>query len=297
MKKIALLLTTCFAFCFTFGLYGEVEEEESEPFYPFGINGTCLGVADATFRTPDIKGEQLRYRQGNAGFAYTQPCNTVWGLIFGAGYVGTEVKWQQNPYFDQTHFSYVNLAFGGFTKAMPGWTWTLTETAFIDTAVLDLSDYALYQTVLWGKYDFLECLSFDAGFILEVGLNKGKMWPLIGFEYHPHDDWRVSAVFPLDVSIEYDAFSFVTLAGSLRFLRDRHRVGDDEPLPMGIYEYHVTGAEFDLILTPWEFILIKGFIGRTFQGDLKITDRNNHHATHCKFNAAPYAGVSALLTF
>jgi hypothetical protein len=272
-------------------------EEEMNQFNPFSISGTYLALAPAEFRSPDVKGDHLTYHQGNVAFAYTQPFNPYWGLIFGAGYVETEVKWKENPDFDQTHFGYVNVAFGAFTKAMPDWRWNATVTAFIDTSVLDLSEYALYQGVLWGRYEFLECLSFDAGFILEVGLNKGKMWPLLGFEYAPYDHWRIMAVYPIDISFEYDVFKCLTIEASIRFLRDRHRVKDTEPLPMGIYEYHTTGVEFDVTYMPWDCLFVKGFVGSAFKGDLKITDRYNHNPHHFKFGSAPYVGGNVILVF
>lgn len=300
MKKtltLTLLSTSLFA--------AELVPEEGFPttephsFTPFSINGTTLSVANADFRSGSLEGQHLKYAQNNIAFGYLQPFNEIWGLIFGAGYVGTEVKWHENPDFLETQFAYVNFSAGAFTNAMPGWTWTLTVSAFVDTAVLDLSDYALYQGVIYGEYEICKGLDFDAGFILEVGTSHGKAWPILGFSWEPCNyNWRIHAIYPLDISVQYDIFpAKLTVGAAARFLRDRHRVLETEPLPLGVYEYDATGAELNVIFSPRTWFIVKGFGGSTFGGDLKIANRNNHHAEHFKFRSSYYYGLNAILTF
>lgn len=267
------------------------------PPYPIGLSGMYLNVQKAEFRTPGLETQHLHYKQGNAAFAYTHACNPYWGLIFGAGYVGTEVKWEENPYFKEEHFSYVDLNFGAYTNAMPDWCWTLTGSMFADTAVLDLRDYALYQGVLYGKYDFLPCLNLDFGFILEVGLNKAKIWPIFGFEFEPTARLSINIVYPLDVSIKYAICSWLDVAGAARFLRDRHRFSETASLPKGVYEYTAEGVEFDLIASPLERMAVTLFAGSTFPGDLKITNSNNHPVQHAKFRGSFYSGISGTFAF
>lgn len=272
-------------------------ENTPPPFYPFSLSGQYVDVQKATFRTPGLEGRTLRYRQWDAAFAYTHPFCEYWGLIFGAGWVGTEVDMTENPEFSQTLFNYVNFSVGGFTKAFPDWTWTLTFAAFLDVEEFSFADYALYQTVLWGKYDFCKWLELDFGLILELGLYKEKVWPIIGFVFLPWENWRINAVYPINVSIEYEWSSCWTLAGSIRFLRNRHRVSKEEMNSQGIFEYETAGAEFDLIFSPFKWASVKGFAGRTFQGDLKVTDRNDNNSHHYKFNGSFYAGASAVVSF
>jgi len=272
-------------------------ENTPPPFYPFSMSGQYVSVAEADFRTPGFGDSHLRYQQWDVAFAYTHPCNEICGFIFGAGWVGTEVDMKNNPEFHETIFNYVNLSIGGFTKSFPDWTWTLTVSAFMDTEEFSLADYTLYQGVLWGKYDFCKYVELDFGFILEVGLNKEKVWPILGFVYSPCNNWRINAIYPINVAIEYEWSKCLTAAGSIRFLRNRHRVQSEEPNSQGIFEYHTSGAEFDLLYTPWKWMMVKGFAGHAFDGDLKVTDRNNHNATHYKFKGSFYAGASAVLSF
>lgn len=301
MKKLSLLALMTLPLYATPSLELVPEEgfpvlQKSNPFCPISINGTMLGIAKAEL--DDFDNQHLIYDQNNIAFGYVQPFNEVWGVIFGAGYVGTEVKWRENPFFEETQFGYVNFSLGAFTKAMPNWNWTLTVTAFADTAVLDFGNYALYQGVIYGEYDITPTVFFDAGFILEAGLSHGKTWPILGVGWEPKcSNFRLYAIYPLDCSIEYDFFDYFTAAVSLRFLRNRHRVLESEPIPMGIFQYESTGAEFDLYYSPWCWVTVQGFAGSTFGGKLRVTDRSNHNAEVMRFKSSFYAGFSAVLNF
>ncbi len=272
-------------------------ENAPPPFFPFSVSGDYIDVSRATLRTPGQRGKELRYRQWDIAYAYTHPFSPVYGLIFGAGWVGSEVSMQDNPEFKETIFNYVNFSVGGFTNAFNNWTWTLTLGIFLDSEVFSLLDYSLYQGVLWGKYNLCSALDFNCGLITEIGLNKEKIWPIFGFTFTPSPDWRLNAVYPINMSLEYDFLSCWTAAASIRLLRNRHRVQENEPNPRGIFEYHTWGGEFDLIFSPFDWFSIKGFAGSTADGDLKVTNRNDKHGTHFKFRGSFYTGANAILSF
>jgi hypothetical protein len=272
-------------------------ENTPPPHYPFSVSGSYVDVSKTHFRTPGLEHDTLKYRQAEAVMAFTYPFSPYCGLIFGAGWVGTEVDMTHNPDFDETLFNYFNLSLGGFTKAFPTWTWTFTLSTFLDAAHFSFIDYALYDGVLWGRYDFCKWIELDFGVIVEVGLHKEKVWPIIGFVYFPCDNWRLSVVYPTDISLTYEFCSYWTAGGSIRFLRNRHRVGPHEPNPQSIFEYRTAGAEFELTCVPWTRFNITGFAGSTFNGDFEITNRNNHNATHFKFKGSFYTGASAVLSF
>lgn len=267
------------------------------PTFPFSISGSAFSVNKTHFRTPGFEDDTLVYKQYESVFAYTHPINPICGLVFGAGWVGSEVKMVENPEFDETKFNYVTLSLAAFTRAFPDWTWTFSLSTFLDSEVFSFIDYALYRGVLWGKYELSPYLELDFGFIAEIGLNKEKLWPILGFVYTPSDCWRIHAVYPIRVSVDYLVRDWITLAGSIRFLRNRHRVTKEEPNPRGIFEYHTIGAEFDLILIPLKRLSIKGFAGTTFNGDLKMTDSQNREAQHFKFKGSPYVGISGVLNY
>ena len=267
------------------------------PFSPFSATGSYVDVNSTKFRTRGFREDTLKYRQWEAAFVYKHPITDACGLLFGSGWVGAEVNMENNPNFDETIFNYVNLSVGGFTTAFPDWTWTLTVAGFFDTDEFSFVDYALYQGVLWGRYDFCNCLELDFGLIVEAGLNKDKVWPIIGFVYYPSEKWQINAIYPVDISFDYFFNQYLSASGSVRFLRSRHRVRDNEPLSQGIFEYRTTGLEFDLTLAPSLCFSIMGFVGSTVKGDFKVSDRNDKNAIHFKFNGSFYAGASAILNF
>lgn len=267
------------------------------PLFPFSLSGSYTNVAQARFHTPDVEGQKLKYEQYVAGLSYTQPCSEVWGFIFGAGWIGTEVAWNENPDFTETRFNYINGSIGAFTRAYPDWTWTATVGLFFDTEEFSLADYTLYQITVWGKYAWFPCLEFDVGFIMELGLNKQKVWPILGLVYNPTDKWHLNAVYPLLIDLKYDLFKQLSIGGGFQFLRNRHRVGNDQPNPRCIFEYHTWGYEGNVLWKPLKNISIEGYAGSTFRGDLKITDSNDSHGRHFKYDAAPYAGVEGVLSF
>ena len=272
-------------------------ENNPPPFSPFSVAGSYIDVSNANFRSSEFKGSDLKFRQWEAVFSYKHPLTPACGLIFGAGWIGTEVNMRDNPEFNETNFGYANLSIGGYTTAFPDWAWTLTLAAFLDTEEFSLVDYALYQGVLWGRYDLCDWIELDFGLIVEAGLKKDKVWPIIGLIYYPSDRWQVNAVFPVDISFDYYLNKYLTASGSLRFLRTRHRVKEDEPDSQGVFEYRTTGVEFDLTYSPSLWFSVTGLVGSTLNGDLKVSDRNDKHSTHFKFNGSLYMGASLILNF
>lgn len=272
-------------------------ENNPPPFSPFSISGSYLDVGNARFRTPGFKDDSLKYRQWEAALAYKHPLTEACGLIFGAGWVGAEVNMENNPDFDETNFNYVNLSLGGYTTSFPDWLWTLTIAGFFDTDEFSFVDYSLYQGVLWGRYALNPCIELNVGLIVEVGLRKDKVWPIIGFVYSISDRWQLNMIYPVDISLDFLINKYLTATTSLRFLRNRHRVRESEPNSQGIFEYQTTGIEFDLTYSPFLWFSVLGFAGSTFHGNFKLSDRNDKNAIYYKFNSAFYAGVQATVNF
>lgn len=270
---------------------------DTDPFYPFSLWSEYYSVSPAKFRTSEVEGEKISYSQWETTFFYIQPLSTSYGMIFGAGYIGADVNWKENPFFREKLFNYVSMTAGAYTNAFPDWDWNTLISVLIDTEEFSLTEYALYQWTLEGEYTFCDWMVFHGGFILEAGLSKEKIWPIVGFEFLPWDDWKINAIFPLNISVEYAVTPNFTAVAAVRFLRNRHRVKDSEIYPQAIFEYRSTGAEFELSYHPFTWLSVTGFAGSTFNGDFKITNRNNHDAQHFKFNGSFYAGGNLNLSF
>lgn len=301
-----VLFLHIFVICFS--LYGQEEfditdypsfyiENSPPPTYPFSVSGQYISVDKTKFCRPSLKYSNLLYRELDVSISYMHPFNSICGLIFGSGLVRTEVDMKDNPYFSETIFNYLNFSAGIFTKSFTDWTWTLSLAAFLDLEELSLSDYALYQGVLWGKYLASPCLELDFGLITEIGLKKDKVWPIVGFIYSPSDKWKFNVVYPINIALEYEFSPYWKLSGSVRFLRNRHRVQKEEALSQGIFEYRTTGGEVDIIFSPFSVLLMKGFFGHTFKGDLEVTDFRDENSNHLKFRGSYYYGASAVLSF
>ena len=271
--------------------------ENDPPFFPCSFAASYVDVNKTHVTSHDFEGKELIFRQWETAGVHIHPLSPVCGLTFGAGWVGAELNLENNTDFHQIIFNYLNLLVGGYTSAFSDWLWKASVGAYLDTEEYSLIDYTLYQGVIWGKYAFSRPLELDFGFIVEWGLSRNKVWPLIGFIYVPSPRWQINAVFPVDLSIDYTVCECLEASASLRFLRSRHRVQQNEPNSQGIFEYHATGAEFDLTYAPFIRFCVTGFLGSTLGGDLKISDRNDENANHLKFDGSFYAGVTALLSF
>lgn len=259
---------------------------------PCLLSGLYIDAKPASFESESLAGEHLQYAEANLSYTYNYPICDTTGLSFGAGYTSNWVIWKQNPYFNETQFNYVDFLLGGYTKAIPSFLWSLVGFAYIDTAVLDLANYALYQVILHGKYYVNDCFTFNSGFILELGLDQDMIWPILGIDWNITPKWRLGLVYPLDLALEYKIDPSLSASANARILRTRHRVESYEIKPNAIFEYTNWGMEGELIWRPLISLCIKGFAGSTTGGDFKVANQYGHHAKHRKLNAAPYGGIS-----
>lgn len=263
----------------------------------FHLEGSGLWIAPATFYTPEADGQHLRFTEGEASFTFSYPLSLTSGLVIGAGYDYVILDWKENFKFNETQFGYANFSLTGYTESLPDWRWSVSLAASLDTEEFSLSEYTLYGGVLWGRYNWCDAVGVNVGFLAELGLKKDKFWPLLGFDFPLGECWQFNLVFPIDLSIEYTRFDCVHAGVSMRFIRSRHRVSELEPLPKGIFDYHVNGVEFDLGWEPIALFGIRGYIGHTFEGDLKITNQNDHDSQHFKFRSALYGGGQVSVNF
>jgi hypothetical protein len=265
--------------------------------HPFALSGTYVNVTRAKFREPKLAKQSIHYQQWDNAFGYTHSVSPNSGFIFGSGWISSRIDMVDNPNFDETLFNYVNFSVAGFTTVLPKWVWMVTAAAYLDMDNFSFIDYALYQGILWGRYDFSDKIEFDFGLIVELGLRKEKLWPLIGFIYYPADRFSLSVIYPVDISLEYEICPTLSVEGAMRFLRNRHRVGQSEPNPQAIFEYRSSGFELDLNYTPFRSALLTGFIGSTFRGNFQVSDHNHDHTHHYKFKNSLYTGFTAAVNF
>lgn len=273
-------------------LLGSLQAEEFR-FPHFSFESTYQWVAPARFYTPSVEGEHLQYNELDLSFSYSQSLTPYSGFTIEAGYIGSHLNWRENPFFSQDDFHYVNASVGLLTSAFPCWEWLAEAAVRIDTAELDLAHFALYQGLLWGQYTLCEWARFHVGFLFEGGLNRGKIWPILGFNFFPdHPVWELNLVYPFDLSFVYQLTDAWYCGGSLRLIRNRHRLSESLSLPLGIFEYEAHGIEFDLYYTPFDAFELVGFVGGTYKAYLRMANSENHDAQYFKMESALYAGGS-----
>lgn len=261
------------------------------------LSGEGALVSQTEFYSPQVAGETLTFREWTLNLSHTWTFDPEHRASFAVGNVWVQADWPENPYFDETDFSYLAFSLGGFTTAFCNWQWQGTLTLQIDPRYFQPILYALYDGQMWGRYTYNEDVGLHLGFLAEVGLYKTRAWPILGFDAVLSPRWKLNLVYPLQLSLEWLWTERLKWALSAQFLRSRHRVAKDEPLSRAIFEYQTIGIEADLIWLWRGMPVVKGFVGRTCQGYFKITNNHDSNATYEKFNGSFYGGGMVMVGF
>lgn len=219
------------------------------------------------------------------------------GFIGTVGYDHTDINWTENPYFDQHHFNTVNLAVTYFTERVCDWLWQIRLEGDFDVNHFDPAEYATYDFLLWGRYDYCDDLGIHLGFLGYTGMKIDRVYPLFGFDYKFNDTWKLNAVFPVNISLIYTYDCNWSADVSMRFWDDRHRVGNDEPLRKAIVCYRAWGIEAGLNYMMDNTFDFNVHAGYNLGVNLKIANRQNKHSHREHFDGAPYVGGEVGLRF
>jgi hypothetical protein len=201
------------------------------------------------------------------------------------------LDWTNNPFFEQQNFGELIVGLGAFTKRIPNWLWQAQVTMNMDTEHRNWNLYTNYDLLLWGRYTTCNPdINLHVGFWMQTGMKIDHIYPIIGFDWVFAEDWKLNLVFPMNVSLVYtmdDSWS-IALAG--RFFDIRRRVGRDEPLSQGLFQYHNVGAELAVNYKLCDWLHANVHAGYTLWGKYKISNRENKHPTHFDIDSSWYAG-------
>lgn len=271
--------------------------EESDDFIPcfFSLEGLYDYIGQSSFTTPEDAGEKISYQQADATLAYTKFLAAGEGASFGFGYTNTLVNWKQNPFFKERYFNNLTLGVNGFTKRFCNWDWRGGVSVNLDANELIDNSYNLYNLTLWGRYNFcnyyLPDMGIHLGFIGRTGIDQDKLLPILGVDFKMSHCWKLNLVYPVNISAIYSLTESWSFALSGKIWNSRHRVGKNEALSRGIFEYRNAGAEISLNYDCGNLVTANIHVGSTLGGgDLKIADSQNHVIRHNKFRAAGYIG-------
>lgn len=213
------------------------------------------------------------------------------------GYSTQKIEWKENPYFSQDIFDTASLALKFYSNRLADWIWQAQVAINGDIEHFDWGRYTNYDLTLWGRYKCSENLGFHAGFYMQTGMRLDRIYPIIGFDWTINKTWKLNAVFPMDISLEYTYDCNWTAAVAMRFFDVRHRTGENEPLPRALVSYRNNGTEASLTYTYESFIEANVHAGWTFAGKLRISDKHNHHPKHFKLDPAGYFGGEVIVKF
>lgn len=286
----------------TQGVYGDIDsgifgsekmaEPEKESQRPFSVYFSYDNVCNSNFSNNEFKGESQSYSEAEVEVGsvfYYNSCYEEGGRAT-VGYTYADFQWNQNPYFRQNRFNVTSFELGFATKRLTNWLWQANVSMNIDANHFNVSKYANYDLLLWGRYSMRPNIGYHVGFLAFAGMHVNKIWPIIGFDWVINKKWKLNAVYPLNVSLVYQfnrCFS-ASLAG--RAFINRYRVGKDEPVPEAIFEYRNTGAEFALNYEWCSRLKVNLHVGHTLGGQIRISDKNYFHTRHLDIDGACYFG-------
>ena len=272
------------------------QEEESHPF-TFQIYGD--NICKSKFKDSDDEGQiSFNEYQVEFGIVYYYNPSCVEGANITLNYTRDELRWNENPSFDQEHFNTATIAFGGFTQRLCNWLWQAQVAFNIDTDhVKEIASYTTYDILLWGRYDYCQDLGIHVGFLAQTGLQIDRVYPVLGVDWTLGCNWKLNLIFPLNISLVYNITDNFSLALATRFFSSRHRVNEHEELERAVFAYRNGGLELAANYNIGSCFKFNVHGGYTSGGTLKIANRHNDHPHHYRFKSAPYYGGELTFSF
>ncbi len=160
----------------------------------------------------------------------------------------------------------------------------------------NIGDYACYDLILWGRYEYCEHIGVHVGFFAQAGMKMDRVYPIVGFDWKLSNRWKLNLVYPVNISLEYLLSKHWTIALAERNFNVRYRVRHRESHPKFLVRYENKGAELAI---KYEDNLTTANVhaGYTFGGLFKVANYNNHHPHHYRLDSAGYIGAEATIKF
>lgn len=261
------------------------------PKTPFSFSGFIDAVGKAKINKGFFKDDDFQFAIANAEAAavfYYCPAYSE-GANIALAYTETYYGWKENPWFDQTHFHTLTLSLGGFTKRLNRWIWRGQVQVNYDGFDKFDSEYFNYNLLLWGRYEVCRSVGIHMGFFAETGMNMDRIYPVIGFDWQIAKRWKLNAVFPFDMNLQYLFNQNWTFCLAGRTFDSRHRVGPKESHPRYVARYSNFGIEA-MIRYEGYGTIANIHAGFTTGGMFKVANEHNHHPYHYHLDPAGYVG-------
>lgn len=265
--------------------------------YPYQFKLYYDYISRSKLKNCEFEDEKVGFSEGQTQLYYNTFCSQHECLIFGLGYSYTHLNWDREGKFDQATFNNLVLSLGSYTTRIPDWLWQGGMSAEIDTRQWSFSNYTLYYFLLWGRYEYRENIGLHIGTIFRTGLRQNKILPIIGFDWTFCQKWKLSIIYPLDISLNYSINDCWSLSVAGRIWNSRHRLDKHDDCPKSIMEYRNRGIEGAVNYHYTKSLTANLHVGCTRGGDVKWTNSNNRHARTFRFESAVYAGGSFEVRF
>lgn len=267
------------------------EPTEPPPMSPFTFSAFTDAANKAKINKGFYKNDRFQFAVANveSNFVYYYNPNYSEAANAALAYTESYFGWPENPWFEETHFHTLTLSLGGITKRLDRWIWRGELQINYDGWDEFNGSYFNYNFLLWGRYALYQDIGIHMGFYIETGMRMDHIYPVIGFDWKISEKWRLSAVFPTDMILEYQLNRNWILAIAGRTFSNRHRAAPHDNKCVVRYtnfgleamiKYNRPGIEANI------------HAGVTTGGRLRIANHLNHHPDNLHLDPTGYVGAA-----
>ncbi len=297
--KSLILIISFFSLACTSLLLADDTQNSNAP----NIEMTCSynHVNRAKFKHPSSqRHHHLTFSEGYVLGTYIQKLKSKSELLYGLGYMNTKFHFSHHPKrtsFKQSNFNNLLAQFGAVTQEIEKWKLEGQIGLQMNTEHLASSRYTFVSGLLHGVQDYNDQSKLHVGIVGYAGMRYTRILPIIGFDYKFSDQWKLNAVFPLNMSVVYSINKYLSLDASIRYFLTRQRLNDHGHYPRGLVAYRNWGAETGVNYQINERMSVNVHVGESFAGRMRISTRKDSHRKHLKLDSAMYYGFSADFAF
>lgn len=264
----------------------------------FRLEGDYIYYTKTHVHEPTVAQDEIkRTVTYHADISLNHMFNRKGGFKLGLGMQTLEFDWPQNPITTRDRFTQLQMSTGLFTLDAKGFMIVSELMLMMDPVKMDLEHYTLYRGLLYTKYNYKNKANIHAGFVGYYGLRYNRVVPIIGVDFPLGEYFKVNAVFPSDMSLEFNPTQLLTFLVRLRFVQLPRRLSENDPLSKGVIFYNNTGAEFGVKLHYLEYFYLQGFVGRTIEPHIKAESFSGDSTTYYRLRSNYYFGASLLMHF
>ncbi len=275
-------------------LFFAEEESSSQSYWDFhpihlGFNGLRNGRASINSGDDG----HLYFRKNDIFLNMLVPMSRTTYLFPRFDWVGFTLDWNQNPKFNETHFYYAQFGLLFYSNALEDWRWIARAEYNLDWEHFNRpAQYGLFSGLLWGKHKLDNRWHYHIGAMATIGMEATVVYPIIGFDYAFTPRWNLEAVFPVVYTLRYKIDEHWRIALNGRPLKERFRVGAQEPQPRSVFCYTSFGTELNLHYEKLLRLEAEIYIGYNMGGNFYIKNQQGKNALYTDLEGAPYAGLS-----